>query len=856
MTPLAHDIARLPDLPARAALPALLDALREGSRAVFEAPPGAGKTTLVPPALLGQPWALGRIVMLQPRRVAARAAAERIAALLGEAPGARVGWRIRGETRIGPDCRIEVVTEGILTRMLQDDPEMSGVSAIIFDEIHERSLNADLGLALALEAQEALREDLRIITMSATLEGARLAQAMGGAARIRAEGRMFPVETRWLERPWRRPDRRGPRFEEAAAELILRALSEERGSALVFLPGAAEIARVERLLAPRLPADALVRPLHGAMPFARQRAALEPAPEGRRKVVLATSVAETSLTIEGVRIVVDAGRARRARFDPASGMSRLVTEPVSRAEAEQRRGRAGRLEPGVCYRMWTRGEEGALPAQPPAEILEADLTALALELALWGAEPEQLRFIDQPPAPALAEARALLRALEALDAEGRPTEHGRRLARLPAHPRLGHMILRAAEAGEDAEAAAELAALLEERDPLPPGAPCDLTLRIEALRGARDHGADPARLNAPRQAARRLMRAAGLRAGARPSAGRRPAPEPHAVGRLAARAYPDRVAMRRPPPPGGAAPGAPVRHLMVSGKGAALPADDSLAAAPFLAVADADGDPREARIRRAAPLTRADIEELFADRIEERRICAWSPRERAVRARIRRMLGAVALDDRRWSDAPPEALAAAMAEGVRQLGLQALPWSAAARRLRARVRYAAAAGAALPDWSDEGLLATLDDWLTPHLQGLRRAEDLQRLDLARVLEQALDWNAREALERLAPAHFVTPAGTRAPIDYDREPPAIAVRLQELFGLDAHPSVGGGRVRLTVDLLSPAGRPVQTTGDLPGFWRSSYADVRKDMRGRYPRHPWPEDPLSAPPTRRAKPRGSG
>ncbi len=803
-------------LPVEEALPELSAALEAGVSAVLVAPPGAGKTTLAPLWLAASGWATRRILMLEPRRVAARAAAERMASLLGEAPGGRVGYRIRGEAVAG--ARIEVVTEGILTRMLQSDPSLAGVSAVIFDEFHERSLHADLGLALTLEAQGALREDLRVLVMSATLDAAAVAALMGGAPVVRSEGRAHPVETRWLEKPWRKPDRRGPQFEDAMADLIREAMAAETGDALAFLPGAGEIRRVEAKLGAMKGVD--IRPIFGALPFAKQRLAL--APSSTRKLVLATAIAETSLTIDGVRIVIDGGRARRARFDPGSGMSRLVTTPVTRAEAEQRRGRAGRTAPGVCYRLWTRGEDGALAAAPAPEIAEADLAGLALELAIWGAgDGAGLAFLDPPPAAALAEARALLAGLGALDAEGRATAHGEEMAATPLHPRLAHMVLTA-----PGGAAADLAALLEERDILGPGAPADMALRLEALRGRGGPAADPGVRARVRENAARLRRRV-KRSGA------------EAIGATLARAFPDRVAMRRT----GEAP----KFLLSGGKGAYLAEDDPLAGSRFLVAADLDGDLREARIRLAAPVTLSEIEGLFGDRIVEAEVCEWSRRDRAVHARRRRMLGALALEDRAWKGAPAEAVAAAMLEGVRDLGLQALDWTPEAVRLRARVVWARDEGAELPDWSDEGLMATLEDWLLPALGGSRTAADLKRVDVAGALTAALSWEAKRLLDRLAPAVYVAPGGAKAPVDYGRAQPAAAVRLQEMFGLDEHPTIGPKRAPLLLDLLSPARRPVQSTADLPGFWRSSYADVRKDMRGRYPKHDWPEAPQDAAPS---------
>jgi ATP-dependent helicase HrpB len=806
-------------LPVEEALPELMAALAAGVSAVLVAPPGAGKTTLAPLWLAAERWASGRILMLEPRRVAARAAAERMASLLGEKPGGRVGYRIRGEAVAG--SRIEVVTEGILTRMLQSDPSLAGVSAVIFDEFHERSLHADLGLALTLEAQGALREDLRVLVMSATLDAAAVAALMGGAPVVRSEGRMYPVETRWLERPWRAPGARGPRFEDAMAELIEAAMAEAPGDALAFLPGAGEIRRVEAKLG-RLE-GVEIRPIYGALPFARQRLAL--APSAKRKLVLATAIAETSLTIDGVRIVIDGGRARRARFDPGSGMSRLVTTPVTRAEAEQRRGRAGRTAPGVCYRLWTRGEEGALAAAPAPEIAEADLTGLALELAIWGsADGAGLAFLDPPPPAALTEARALLAGLGALDADGRVTMHGRALAATPLHPRLGHMVL----TSEDPAGAADVAALLEERDLLGPGAPADMALRVEALRRPGAHAVDAGARERVKENAARLRKRLKAAKGT------------EALGAMLARAFPDRVAMRRP----GEAP----RFLMSGGKGAYLAEDDPLAQSRFLVAADLDGDLREARIRLAAPITLSEIEGLFADAIREVEVCEWSRRDRAVRAR-RRMLGALALEDRIWKGAPEATVTAAMLEGVRDLGLQALDWTPAAARLRARGVWARAEGADLPDWSDDGLLATLEVWLAPALRAVKSAAALKQVDVAAALRGSLDWEAAQALDRLAPAAFVTPAGGKAPVDYGRAQPAASVRLQEMFGLDVHPTIGPKRTPLLLDLLSPAGRPVQSTADLPGFWRSSYSDVRKDMRGRYPKHDWPEAPQDATPSSR-------
>ncbi len=816
-------------LPIIEVLPALTAALEAGPNAVLIAPPGAGKTTGVPLALLDAPWQSGRILMLEPRRVAARAAAERMAATLGEAVGETVGYSIRQESAVSSRTRIEVITEGILTRRLQRDPGLDGISAVIFDEYHERSIHADLGLALCLDVQSSLRDDLRLIAMSATLDGEAVAAIMDDAPVLRSEGRTYPVETRWLDAPWKRPN--GPRngFETAVAATLERAMGEEPGDALVFLPGVGEIERVRRLLDG---AAFDVRVIHGSLPFAKQRAALAPARDGKRRIVLATAIAETSLTIDGVRIVVDSGQSRRALFDAGAGMTRLVTRRVSRASADQRRGRAGRTEPGVCYRLWTKGEEGGFALADPPEIAEADLAPLILDLAVWGIDdPTALRWLDAPPDSACEQARRLLADLGALDATGRPTDHGREIAELPLHPRLAHLMVEARGA-QTARRAADLAATLEEKDPLG-GANVDLAMRLDAVRnGHRD--ADRGVLARIKETARRLNPGGADR-------------NPLSVGSLVALAYPDRVAMRRR----GTAP----RYVMTGGKGAVFHSEgDSLAGEPFLAIAHLDGNPREAKIRLAASITRAEIDALFGERIAEKRLCLWNPRTRTVDARVQLCLDALVLEDRPWKSADAEAIASAAADGVRALGLACLPWAGEAERLRARVRWVREhGGQEMPDWSDAALLDTLDDWLTPHLAKVRKEADFSALDLAGILRGGLDWSAQQALERLAPAALTTPAGTKARIDYAEDPPALEVRIQEMFGETRHPAICDGKVALLIRLLSPARRPVQVTGDLPGFWATSYADVRKDMRGRYPRHPWPENPLEAMPTNRVKPR---
>ncbi|MDJ0629381.1 MAG: ATP-dependent helicase HrpB [Rhodobacter sp.] len=823
------------DLPIDAVLPDLIAALRRAGCAVLQAPPGAGKTTRVPLAMLEAGLVTGRIVMLEPRRLAVRAAAERMAETLGEPVGQSVGYRMRGETRVSPETRIEVVTEGILTRMIQSDPELAGIGALIFDEFHERSLNADLGLALAWEVRGALREDLVVLAMSATLDADPLAAMLGGAPVVTSEGRSFPIETRWLDRPVPKD----ARFETAVAGLVRQAVDETEGGVLVFLPGEGEIRRVAGMLDGRLPAGVEVRPLYGALPFARQRAAIAPALSGR-KVVLSTAIAETALTIEDIRVVVDGGRARRARFDPGRAMSRLVTERATRAEAAQRQGRAGRVAPGICYRLWARGEEVGMQPYPPPEIAAVDLTGLALELALWGSrDAGDLAFLTPPSQGVLAEARGLLRDLGALDAAGAITPHGRAMAAMPLHPRIAHMLLSAGPG------AATMAALLSERDPLR-GAGADLTLRLDALR-------DPVR--EPRAAralhriaaeADRLRTALQRRDGPCVGEGRdRPFPAGQRTpspGALAALAYPDRVGLRRK----GDAP----RWVLSGGTGAVMDAADPLAGARLIVATDLDGAGREARIRQAVQIGEADLRALYDDRIAWRDVCNWSRRERAVVARRQERFGALVLADRRWDDAPADAVALAMLDGVRDLGL---PWSPAARRLQARTEFLRTQGADLPDCSDAGLTAALEDWLLPYLPGVRTAAELKALDLAAPLRGRLGRDGGEMLDRLAPGHVETPLGRKVPVDYAGGVPAIEVRLQEMFGVTEHPVAGPDRLPVKVTLLSPAQRPLAVTTDLPGFWASAYGDVRKDMRGRYPKHPWPEDPTKAEPTLRAKPR---
>ncbi len=809
-------------LPIDDAIPALLDALRSNRRAVLQAPPGAGKTTRVPLEMLHADLCKGKILMLEPRRLAARAAAERMAETLDQTTGETVGYRVRGDTKVSSRTRIEVVTEGVLTRMLQSDPDLPGVGAVIFDEFHERSLNADLGLALCLEVAEALRDDLVLVAMSATLDAAPVAELMK-APLITSEGRSYPVETRWLDRPLGAQARRL----DALVDLVTVAEKDTRntgGGILVFLPGEGEIRRAETALKGRLPKNCEVRPLFGALPFAAQRAALAPVKTGR-KVVLATSIAETSLTIPDIRVVVDMGQARRARFDPGSGMSRLVTERVTRAEATQRAGRAGRVAEGLCYRLWSKGEEGALRAFPPAEIEATDLTGLALELALWGAEPAELSFLTAPPEGAMAEARSLLTLLGALDDKGRITAHGRILASLPLHPRLGHMLTTAGPQ------AATLAALMAERDPLK-GAPADLTFRLEALRDQRKYAlnrpwpANPGVLDRIRSEAKRLHAQA------------QDTVSDLSVAATAALAYPDRIGQRRK--------GDTPRYVLSEGKGVILQSDDTLAAAPYVIAIDTDGNTREARVRMAAQISEHEIRDLFQDQITWTDTCEWSKRERRVVARRQEQFGAITLDDRIWKDVPDDRIARAMLDGVCDLGIRL---NGPAARLAARVELVRREGADLPDFSANGLMNTREDWLLPMLSGVRNADDWKRFDVFPALQARLTWQQTQELDQRAPGSFRTPLGRKVPIDYSGAAPEIAVRLQEVFGVTKHPVIGGEPLKIT--LLSPAQRPIQITRDLPGFWAGSYADVRKDMRAQYPKHPWPEDPTQADPTLRAK-----
>jgi ATP-dependent helicase HrpB len=800
-------------LPIHDVLPALLAALRAGSNAVLVAPPGAGKTTAVAPALPGEPWCTGELLLLSPRRLAARAAAERMADLAGEPVGGIIGYATRLDSKRSAKTRITVLTEGIFLRRIQSDPELGGVSAVLFDEVHERSLDSDFGLALALDAQAALRPDLRLVAMSATLDGARFAALMGGAPVIESAGRAYPIELVHLGRATEK------KIEDEMAAAIRRALAGSEGSLLAFLPGVAEIERTAERLE-RLPADTDLHRLHGSLDPAAQRAAIAAPPPGRRKLVLATAIAETSLTLDGVRIVVDSGLARRPRYDRAAGLTRLVTERASQAAVTQRAGRAGRQGPGTVYRLWEEAATQSLPRFDPPEILEADLSALLLDCAIWGVtDPRRLGWLDPPPAAAIDEARRRLLSLGALDEAGRPTAHGQAIAGLPLPPRLAHMLIAADTRGWGATAA-EVAVLLSERGL--GGQDTDLELRRRRWRADKGRRAEAAR-----GLARRWLHLLGAAKGGEGE-----------VGACLALAFPDRVSKRRD--------FSGADWISAGGRGFRLDPASPLARETWLAVAEVGGVAAGARILSAAPLAQEEVERLFANRIESGTQTVFDPATGAVRASHGRRLGAILLSGGQDSRAEPVAIEAALLEGVRAHGLGLLPWSDAARSLRRRAAFARARDPAVPDLSDAALLARLDDWLPPLLAGRRRLADVDPA----LLEGLIGWEGRKAVDRLAPSHFETPAGSRHEVDYEAEAgPTLTVRVQALFGLSEHPRAGG--VPLVLALTSPAGRPIQTTRDLPGFWRGSWAAVAKEMRGRYPKHPWPDDPAAANPTLRTK-----
>ena len=821
----------VPPLPIDAILDEVRKTLAACASAVLVAPPGAGKTTRVPLALMNESWLRGRkILVLEPRRIAARAASERMAHSLSEAVGERIGLRARMVSKSGPKTRIEVVTEGVFTRMILNDPELSGIGAVLFDEFHERSLDADLGLAFALDCQRGLRDDLRILLMSATLDGARVAQLLGDAPVIASEGRAFPVDTRYLGRD------ANARIEDQIVDAVMRALREECGSILLFLPGQGEIRRVEERLKERISDPTIVlAPLYGAMDMKAQDIALEPAPGGLRKVVLATSIAETSITIEGVRVVIDSGLARVPRFETDVGVTRLETVRVSRAAADQRRGRAGRTEPGVCYRLWDEPQTQSLPAFAEPEIRSADLAAMLLDCAEWGtADPRSLSWIDPPSATAIEAAREELTELEALDAEGRITALGRRLRSLPLPPRLARMAIFAAELGH-AEVAAEIAAVLVERGL--GGNDADLAHRLDGFRRDRSRRASDMRKLATGWA---RMASAG-----------RSAQEPcedMSIARLLALAFPERI---------GKARGAPGQFLLANGRGANVDLTHPLARSPFLVAAELSGSASSTRVLLAAAAEEADILAATSHRIRERDEIEFDQGARALRSRHVRRLDAILLANEPRTVMPSEETARLLADGIAKLGLNCLPWTKAQIQFRDRVGFLRAAGGdEWPDLTDAALTNTVTEWLAPFLAGKTKLSEIAADDLGAALDALLPWNLKRRLEEEAPTHFEAPTGNRQAIDYETTgAPALHIRVQELFGLTQHPAIAHGKLPLTLHLLSPAHRPIQITRDLPGFWKGSWAAVKAEMKGRYPRHLWPDDPASAAPTTRAKPRGT-
>lgn len=842
------------DLPVKLVLPQLADALAENPAAVLQAPPGAGKTTLVPLALLDRPWLVGqKIIMLEPRRLAARAAAERLAQLLGETVGQTVGYRIRLESRVSAATRIEVITEGILQRLLQADPELPGVGLVIFDEFHERSLDADLGLALCLQTQQYLRDDppLKLLVMSATLDTAAVCDLLGGAPLINSEGRQYPVDVRYGE-----PVRPRQPIDSLVVQAVLQALAEQSGSVLVFLPGVGEIRRVQRQLQESLSGrpELLVVPLHGELDFVAQRLAITPAPAGQRKVVLATSIAETSLTIEGVRVVIDSGLSRQPAFDPVSGMTRLNTVRVSRAAAQQRAGRAGRTEPGVAYRLWSSSQHDQLAARSEPEILQADLAPLALQLAGWGIQdPEELAWLDPPPAAALQQGRELLERLGALhraDHTWLPTAHGSAMAELPVHPRLAHMLLRGQSLGLG-EMACRVAAIVSERDLLRGVDDADLARRLALFDSP---GADPAADRGALQRARTLARQWQKLLSGGPK--KAPVPDPHAehwVGVLLAMAYPDRIAVRRGE--------AGSEYRLANGRSAAFMNVDSLQGNEWLAVASLGGHAGQSstRIFLAAAVDANLLERTLPELFSRRETLEWDGRSETLVAERQQMLGSLVFSRQPLRQIDPQQRSRALCQVVRRQGLALLPWTPALRQWQARIALLreldlqAGAESQWPDLSDQRLLDTLEQWLAPWLDKVTRLAHFSQLDLGAILSGLLPWPLPRELESQAPPHWTVPTGSQIRIDYSESPPVLAVRLQEMFGSVTTPRIAGGRVALKLHLLSPARRPVQVTQDLAGFWAGSYLEVKKDMKGRYPKHYWPDDPLQAEPTTRAKPR---
>lgn len=842
------------NLPIEEVIPQIRKSLVAGRNIVIEAPPGAGKTTIVPLALMDEPWLKGRrIIVLEPRRLAARAAAYRMASLLNEDVGQRVGYRTRLDSKTGPSTRIEVVTEGILTRFLQNDPSLEGIGCVIFDEFHERSLHADLGLALALEAQPLLREDLRILVMSATLDGREISALLGGVPVIKSEGRAFPVTLRYLPeaaRPARaeiRTSMTGPAFVSTVVKAVLRTLKEESGSILVFLPGGGEIRRVDAgLKEAGFLSEVDIVPLYGELPREMQDLAIRPSPLGRRKVVLATSIAETSLTIDGIRVVIDSGLMRVPRFSPSTGMGSLDTIRVTKTSAAQRSGRAGRLEPGISIRLWPESETITLREKNTPEIMEADLTQLALELAVWGAkDPEKLRWLDPPLAGGMSHARETLLYLEAVDQAGNATRHGGELSKLPLHPRLGHMVIKGKGLGLGT-LACYLSAFLTERDIFrmrPEERDSDIRHRLEVLLGdKRDapRDMDRAMCERVRAAATQLMKQLSIERKGRHE-------DVDKAGLLLAFAYPDRIARRRHDELG--------RYVLASGRGAYFPVPEPLSPEEYIVAANLSGGDKESAIFLAAPVKESEIESHFKEEITEADEIAWDRAEKCVSARRQKRLWSIVMSGAPLKNPDREKILNELLQGIRESGLEALPWNRETENLKARINFLSRmgkdAGSAFQELTDKWLLDNIEKWLAPRLEGMTRLENLKKLDLFSAILGMLKWEEREALDKLAPTHVTVPSGSRIAIDYSGNRPVLAVRLQEMFGLDRTPSIVNGKVHLLLHLLSPAGRPVQVTSDLAGFWEKSYPLVRKELKGRYPKHYWPDNPLEAEPRRGAK-----
>ncbi len=833
---MTHDIAQL-GYPVQETFPALKQALHSQQRALLEAPPGAGKTTLVPLALLDEPWLAGKkIIMLEPRRLAARMVAKRMADLLGEKVGQTVGYRIRQDKNVGPNTRIEVVTEGILTRQLQSDPELGGIGLVIFDEFHERNLQGDLGLAFCMETQDALRDDLRLLVMSATLDGENLASFLGDAARITSAGRAFNVAIHNLPRP--------DRFSlvNDTVRTISKALEEESGSLLVFLPGEGEIRKAQSLLNERYAQDPhiLIAPLYGALPTTEQDKAIAPAPKGVRKIVLSTTIAETSLTIEDIRIVIDCGYKRVARFDNARSMSRLETVRVSKAAATQRKGRAGRMQDGICYQLWPQAETHALAERDTPEILESDLTPLALELSAWGVHaPEDLKLLDYPPKNAFQQAQDLLFQLGGLDKNGKITAHGKEMLALSLHPRLAHMILTSSHTNKnDAALACDIAATLQDGPLLKGSRDCDLRTSLAVLHNqtGSTHNISKGALHRARQTAKALRKRLKISNILSTSY--------LETGRILALAYPDRIAKQRNN-------GQSSYHLS-AGMGASLPEHDALSIEPFLVIAHMDGANAQARIFSAAPLHIQDIENNFSDLIQEKTEIGWDKRTQSVSASRVRKLGALPLKSTPLRHIDPEEQARGLCYGIRQLGLHVLPWTKDSESFCKRVEFLRKRDDKWPDMSEAGLLKTLEDWLLPYLNGVSRIEQLKKIDLDAALLSCLDWQAQQELAKRAPTHYRVPSGSQIRLDYTNpEKPILSVKLQEMFGEPHTPRIDNATISMQIHLLSPAGRPLQVTEDLESFWQNGYDSVKKEMKGRYPKHPWPDNPIAAQATGKTK-----